>query len=86
MYLFCCDFSSCLEPTEISHADSICVKIIPVFCPQRGNEASNTFMKFLPPPPSTVGTALKHTCAVLHIVLKDVNSTLFGDGQRERDG
>ena len=42
MYRFRCDFSSCLESTEIRHADSSYVKICPHTCFQkRRNKASN---------------------------------------------
>ena len=86
-YLFRCNFSSCSETAEIWHANSFCVKNVPVsfFSHKRGNEASNTLWKstsprLLPPPPSN---GVKDTNAHV-LVLKDWNPTMFGDSHREK--
>ena len=54
MYLFRCDFSSCLESTQIWHAYSFCVKTFPcVFSFKKAEKYGPHYMKIDPPPPPT---------------------------------
>ena len=74
--VFCCDFSSCSESTEISHADF----------PQAGKQGFKHVHESPPPPPplTICGNGVKtHTKSVS--VLKGGYPTLFVDGQREKE-
>ena len=72
------NFTSCSESTETRHADSFCVKSVPVFSHKQGNKASNTFMKVhSPPPPPPPSLQWWEKC----LVLKDQHPT-----ERERGG
>ena len=84
MYLFHCDFSSCLESTENWYADSFCVKKRPLFIPQAGKQGFKHVLESPPPLPPSPSNSVKHTRTVFWLSRIEILRCL--ETGRERGG